>query len=169
MKRILTILLLFVAVCSMGQVDLNGRIAPRMIYPIDTLSTSINDANWQTYIYNATKTLYELVNPDAPQALTETAGAASMNYVNGKNAKITIYNTTTLTMSNIPDGKTGNILVIQGDGDDDNFLFVYTGLTVKWRDSDTDLTNTIGAEDIISYWRAGSFLYVTLGSNYITQ
>jgi hypothetical protein len=103
------------------------------------------------------------------QNLTETSGAVTWDTDDGIHAAVTIDETTVITLSNVIDGQTGNIAITQGDSGDDNVTFVHAGLTVKWRGNDTDLTNLSGAIDVISYWRGGSILYVTLGSNYTTQ
>ena len=72
-------------------------------------------------------------------------------------------------MSNLVDGASGNISITQGDGDDDDATFAHSGLTVKWRGGEKELTNTSGAIDIVSYLRVGTILYLTLGTDYQTQ
>ena len=105
----------------------------------------------------------------AAQSLTETSGAVAWNYASGSSAVVTIDEPTLITLSNVPDGATGNIAIVQGDSGDDDVTFAHTGLTVKWRNNDKELTDTSGAYDVISFWRAGNILFLTLGSNYINQ
>lgn len=105
----------------------------------------------------------------ATQALIEISGAVAWNYLNGSSASVTIDEPTVITLSNVPDGAEGNIYIVQGDSGNDNVTFAHSGLTVKWRGGDKDLTDAAGSYDVVSFWRAGSILFVTLGSDYINQ
>jgi len=69
----------------------------------------------------------------------------------------------------MPDGAEGTIRIVQGDSGDDNVTFVLSGTTVEWRGDDSDLTDTASGVDYVSLKRMGSYLGVTLGSNYVTQ
>ena len=103
------------------------------------------------------------------QTLTETAGAVAWDMSSGSKAKVTIDETSVITITNMPVGAEATIRIVQGDAGDDNVTFVLSGATVEWRGDDTDLTDASGAIDYISVVNMDGFLGVTLGSNYVTQ
>jgi hypothetical protein len=140
-------------------------------YNINDANTYITEDGSSNMIFNddnaGTHKLTDLAQ--TVTTLTETAGAVSWNYNDGNSATVTIDETTVITMSNVPDGGEGTIAITQGDAGDDDVTFVHAGLTVKWRGDDQELTDTSGAIDLVSYKRLGSNLFLTLGSNYVTQ
>jgi len=103
------------------------------------------------------------------QTLTETAGAIAWDMSSGSKAKVTIDETSVITITNMPEGAEATIRIVQGDAGDDNVTFVLSGATVEWRGDDTDLTDASGAIDYISVVNMDGFLGVTLGSGYVTQ
>jgi hypothetical protein len=103
------------------------------------------------------------------QTLTETAGAVSWDMSKGLKAKVTIDETTVITITNMKVGAEATIRIVQGDSGDDNVTFVLSGATVEWRGDDQDLTNGSGKVDYVSLANMDGILGVTLGRNYVTQ
>ena len=132
----------------------------------------MNSADDKLYWKNNTTT-YDLtaggdININV-QTLTETAGAVSWDMSLGSRAKVTIDETSVITITNMLEGAEATIIIIQGDADDDNATFVLSGATVKWRGNDEDLTNTSGAYDKIKLTNMDGILITDLDKNYINQ
>lgn len=101
-----------------------------------------------------------------PQTVTYSA-TPTMNFETSENGIITLTgDVTTFTLTNVPNGSGGNIVVIQdetgGYGITD---FVHTGLTVLYLGGGAaiaaNIDSTASAHNIIRYDRLGDYLYIS--------
>jgi hypothetical protein len=101
----------------------------------------------------------------ATQVITYSA-TPTMNWNSGNNGQITLTgHVTTLTLSNVPDGGTGSIAVVQnGTGGYGVNAIAHTGLTVKYLDNNpptaANINSAANGLSVVSYQRLGSYLII---------
>jgi len=103
------------------------------------------------------------------QTLTYNATNTTMDYNSGAAGLLTLTgNVTTLTLSNVPDGGWGDIIIIQnatgGYGVSD---IAHSGLTLRYKDglhpTAGNISSAASGRTVLSYIRRGSYLYITFG------
>lgn len=104
----------------------------------------------------------------SPQTLTYST-TPTMDYSSGETGVITLTgDVTTLTLSNIPDNGKGGIVVIQdATGGYGINAVSHSGLSVAYIDgldlSSANINSGANGHTVITYWRVGSYLYITHG------
>lgn len=94
----------------------------------------------------------------------------TQDYLSGNNATITLTgNITTYTISNVPDGGQGDIVVVQNaTGGYGISSFASTGLTVKYINNtpptSANINSSANGVSVVSYHRVGTYLLITYGS-----
>lgn len=108
-----------------------------------------------------------------PQTITYST-TPTMDYTSGENGVITLTgDVTTFSLSNVPDGGSGTINVVQNaTGGYGIITFAHTGLTINLLNGKEATAININSgsneETPISYIRLGSTLYIAFSSPYIT-
>jgi len=101
----------------------------------------------------------------ATQTLTGTA--PTYNCSTSVNAGITLSGNTTVTLTNLVDGMSGNFKITQDSGGNGYTLTLSpTPKVINGGSGTITLTNTANAIDILSWWYDGTTLFTTYGSNY---
>jgi hypothetical protein len=99
------------------------------------------------------------------QALTSSA-AITMDVKLGNNAKLTLNHAATLTFTNLMDGDSGDIEIIQGATGGTIPVIIPTPKVINGGAGVIELTTGEGSMDIISYRYNGTTLSITRGPNY---
>ena len=108
--------------------------------------------------------LSQEVGSDRTQQLVGTS--QTLNCAESPNAKSTLTGDTTITLSNLADGMTGNIKVVQDSTGGHTLTLSPTPKVINGGAGVVELTGTANSVDIISWWFDGDDLNVTYGLNY---